>query len=97
MRFLYIDGSNFDEFDIKLPQALEEVELHDVSTILPQLGKLRNLKYLRLLMDTIKEAVIEFSSNSLEVLNLSHNQIEKLQLTFPEGDTNLKQLDLYEN
>lgn len=61
-----------------------------MSTIPPQLRKLRNLKYLKLLMGTIKEAVIEFSSNSLEVLNLSHDQIEKLQLIFPEGDTNLK-------
>ena len=52
---------------------------------------------LKLNHNQIKDAAMTFCTNSLEVLNLSSNRIEEVNLVFPKGATNLKQLDLCGN
>lgn len=97
LRSLYIGMENYREFDMQLPDTLERVEMRYMSKIPSQLGKLLNLKCLKLTWGNVKEAIIEFSSNSLEELDLSVNDIKRVQLTFPGGETHLKEIDLSDN
>lgn len=90
---------NLKTFDINLPQSLKEVHLNSnhLSEMPPHVGHLKNLKILRLDRNNITKANVEFYNNSLEILDLSENRIEELKLSFPDGDTKLKQIYLKRN
>ena len=85
--------------NIDLPQLIEEIDMsyNDLPVVPSKIGELQNLHTLKLNHNQIRDATIRFSNTSLEVLDLSSNRIEKVCLSFPEGPTNLKQLDLCGN
>lgn len=99
IRYLSIKFDQSPQLGIDLPQSLEELDLsHNAFTKVPlQVGNLPNLRYLNLKNNELTSAIIEFSYKSLEALDLSDNKIEHVQLSFPEGSTNLRQLDLCDN
>ncbi|CAK9683482.1 unnamed protein product [Candida parapsilosis] len=99
LRYLSISNCRLVDVSVNYPQSLEEVHLisNGLSRVPTQLGQLSNLKKLRLSDNEIPRAVIEFKQNTLEVLDLSYNKIETIQLSFSDGPTQLKQIDLSQN
>lgn len=81
--------------DIDIPQSLTEVSVfgNDFLEVPLQLVHLEILKVLEY-RNFLEKINIEFLNNSLEVIDLSYDSIEKLQLKFPDGDTKFKQLNL---
>lgn len=59
----------------------------------PQFGHLTILRILEY-RNILEKINIEFLYNSLEVIDLSYDSIEELQLKFPDGGTILKHLNL---
>jgi len=88
-----------DNIEVEFSPNLETVELsyNDLVKIPSALSQLEKLRVLKLNHNQIKDAAMTFCTNSLEVLNLSSNRIEEVNLVFPKGATNLKQLDLCGN
>lgn len=82
--------------NILFPSTIKELELasNNLTEIPPHILRLENLRYLGLSRNKIESAILTFCSNSLEVLDLSSNDIEKFHLTFPKGESKLKHLDL---
>lgn len=98
LKFLYVTGHDIESFEIKLPQSLEDVEVDlDQLREFPRLVcMLKNIRRLRV-MGHIKWVNAKFESRHLEILDLSLNYIDDLELRFPEGVTNLKLLNLATN
>lgn len=99
LRYLGISHCQLADVSINYPQSLEEIDLsfNDFSEVPQQLGYLENLRYLQFSNNNVQLAIIEFHQSALEVLDLSYNVIEETHLSFPEGLTKLKQLDLSQN
>ncbi|CCG24240.1 hypothetical protein CORT_0F00100 [Candida orthopsilosis Co 90-125] len=94
LRYLSMHNCDLEGFNKSSLSRLEEIELSFMSKVPQGLGHLKKLRYFMLTKSPIEHAVINFYSDSLEVLDLSSNRIENVQLTFPDGNTNLKRLDL---
>lgn len=84
---------------INYPPLLTELNLYynHLAEIPSEVGHIKHLRILQLGYNKLHSAKITFSHNSLEVLDLSHNQIKEVQLSFPPGLTNLKKLNLSVN
>lgn len=93
LRYLHILYCRVFDTMILFPQSLEEVDIENCRCegIPSLLANLQNLKVLRVRHNSMIFAACDFSTTSIEVLDLSNNQIVEVSLLFPHNSiTNLK-------
>lgn len=100
LKYLNVCACPISNINISFPPMLEEININkcDLTGIPPLVGSLQNLKVLRIHSNPMKVATCKFTTTSIEHLSLSTNQIEDVDLQFPENTTtNLKVVAFNDN
>lgn len=100
LKYLCLSGNQLRSIDIAPPQSVTNINLslNRFTKIPIQLANLQNLKYLSLAQNKLRTATFLFQTSSLVVFDLSYNNIQKIQLSFPRNiKTNLRLISLGSN